>query len=290
MQAMTRNRLPGSTTRTRSAAPKPGSAQTAPLPQQQRAFFERGFGQDFSQVRVHTGPDAGAFARSMGAKAVTSGEDIAFAQGRFAPDSTQGRTLLAHELAHVAQQRQGGGSDASESRARSAAQTVADGGHAPAQSLGGAEPGGLHCDPEDEVKKPEEAPAPAPLLPYRLPNWRQPSLMPPLNFAQTPNVDWLSMRSSFGERAIPFTMRDSDSINSEWMRSKALLETFGIDERFKFWFINQDWILNKGIKYQLDTNNARDNPNSTDRGEREFKNAYPDAKGIPPIPFFTKEF
>lgn len=285
---MTRNRLPGSTPRTRSAAPKPSSAQTAPLQQQQRAFFERGFGQDFSQVRVHTGPDAGAFARSMGAKAVTSGDDIAFAQGRFAPDSTQGRTLLAHELAHVAQQRQGGASDASESRARSAAQTVADGGHAPAQSLGGAEPGGLHCDPEDEAKKPEEAPAP--LLPYRSQNWRQPSLIPPLNFTQTPNVDWLSMRSSLGERGMPFTMRDSDSINSEWMRSKALLETFGIDERFKFWFINQDWILNKGIKYQLDTNNARDNPNSTDRGEREFKNAYPDAKGIPPIPFFTKEF
>ncbi|NOT87869.1 MAG: DUF4157 domain-containing protein [Lysobacter sp.] len=266
------------------------TAQTAPLPPQQRAFFERGFGQDFSQVRVHTGPDAGAFARSMGAKAVTSGDDIAFAQGRFAPDSTAGRTLLAHELAHVAQQRQGGGSDASESRARSAAQTVADGGHAPAQSLGGAEPGGLHCDPDDDAKKSEEAPLPPPLLPYRLPNWRQPSLMPPLNFTPTPNIDWLSMRSSFGDRGMPFTMRDGDSINSEWMRSKALLENLGIDERFKFWFINQNWILNKGIKYQLDTNNARDNPNAMDRGEREFKNAYPDAKGIPPLPFFTQEF
>ena len=287
---MTRNRLPGSNARTRSAAAKPSSAQTAPLPQRQRAFFERGFGQDFSQVRVHTGPDAGAFARSMGAKAVTSGEDIAFAQGRFAPDSAQGRTLLAHELAHVAQQRQGGASDASENRARSAARTVAGGGHAPAQSLGGAEPGGLHCDPDDEAKKAEEAPTPAPLLPYRLPNWRQPSLMPPLNFGQTPNVDWLNMRSSFGDRGMPFTMRDSDAINAEWMRSKALLENLGIDERFKFWFINQDWLLNKGIKFQLDTNNARDNPNPMDRGEREFKNAYPDAKGIPPIPFFTKEF
>lgn len=287
---MTRNRLPGATTRTRSVAAKPGSAETTALPPQQRAFFERGFGQDFSQVRVHTGPDAGAFARSLGAKAVTSGDDIAFAQGRFAPDSAPGRTLLAHELAHVAQQRLGGASNASEGRARSAAQTVADGGHAPAQSLGGAEPGGLHCDPDDEAKKPEEAPSPAPLLPYRQPSWRQPSLMPPLNFGPTPNVDWLSMRSSFSDRGLPFTMRDGDSINSEWMRSKALLETLGIDERFKFWFINQDWILNKGIKFQLDTNNARDNPNAMDRAERDFKITYPDAKGIPPIPFFTKEF
>lgn len=289
---MTRNRLPGSMTRTRSAMAKPGTTQASPLLPQQRAFFERGFSQDFSQVRVHTGPDAGAFARLMGAKAVTSGDDIAFAQGRFAPDSTQGRTLLAHELAHVAQQRQGGASDASEGRARSAAQTVAGGGHAPAQSLGGAEPGGLHCDPDDEAKKPEAAPPPAPLLPYRLPNWRQPSLMPPLNFTPTPtpNIDWLSMRSSFSNRGMPFTTRDADSIGSEWMRSKALLETFGIDERFKFWFINQDWLLNTGIKYQLDTNNARDNPNAMDRAEREFKNAYPDAKGIPPIPFFTREF
>ena len=287
---MTRNRLPGSAARMRGAALQSSSVRGAPLPPHQRAFFERGFGQDFSQVRVHTGPDAGAFARSMGAKAVTSGDDIAFAQGRFAPDSTQGRTLLGHELAHVAQQRQGGASDASESRARSAAQTVADGGHASAQSLGGAEPGGLHCDPDDEAKKPEQAPTPGPLLPYRQPTWRQPSLIPPLTLGQPPNIDWLSMRSSFTDRGMPFNMRDGDSIGAEWRRSKALLETFGIDERFKFWFINQDWILNKGIKYQLDTNNARDNPNAMDRGKREFDTAYPDAKGIPPIPFFSKEF
>lgn len=289
---MNRNRLPGTPTRTPSTFIKPNSAQAKPLPLEQRAFFERGFGQDFSQVRVHTGPDAGAFARSMGAKAVTSGDDIAFAQGRFSPESTQGRVLLAHELAHVAQQRQGGASDASETRARSAAQTVADGGHAPPQSLGGAEPGGLHCDPDDETKKPEDAPLPAPLLPYRLPSLRQPSLLPPLNFTPTPNIDWLSMRSSFNDRGLPFSMHDGGGINSEWMRSKALLENFGIDERFKFWFITQDFILNKGIKYQLDTDNARNNPNAMDRAQREWDIATYGSgeKRIPPIPFFTKEF
>ena len=283
---MTRNRLPGSTTRTRSAAAKPSSAQTAPLPQQQRAFFERGFGQDFSQVRVHTGPDAGAFARSMGAKAVTSGEDIAFAQGRFAPDSAKGRILLAHELAHVAQQRQGGASDASESRARSAAHTVADGGHAPAQSLGGAEPGGLHCDPDDEAKKVE---GPQPLPPFLMPPLGQqpPSyqLTPP-SFGKPPPIDWLKMRSSFDVRGMSMGDRDSSAILSEWQRGSRLLDTFGIDDKFKFLFIDKPWLLNLGISMQLDQVNARDNPNAMDRGEREFKNAYPDEKHTPTIPIF----
>ncbi len=287
---MTRNRLPGSQSHTRGNHATPASAQQATLSSEHRAFFERGFGQDFSQVRVHTDPGAGAFARSMHAKAVASGEDIAFAPGRFAPDTAQGRTLLAHELAHVVQQRQGGASDASERRASSAAQTVAEGGHAPATSLGGAEPGGLHCDPDDDVKKSEDAALPAPLLPYRKNFGMQPSLVPPLSLSTPLPIDWLSMRDSFGSRGMPFTMRDGDGITAEWQRSSKLLDTFGIDDRFKLWFITRDWLLNTGIKYQLDTVNGRDNPNASDRMKREWDIAYPDAKGIPPIPFFSKAF
>jgi hypothetical protein len=40
----------------------------------------------------------------MNALAFTSGEDVSFASGRYAPQSSDGIKLLAHELAHVVQQ------------------------------------------------------------------------------------------------------------------------------------------------------------------------------------------
>lgn len=277
---MTRNRLPG-----RRSAPKsdPLLARTAsaPLPASERARFESRFGQDFSNVRIHAGTDGAAFADTMGAKAVTSGEDIAFAPGRYSPGTAAGRELLAHELAHVAQQREGGsaGPGATESAAHGAARTVAQGGSVAPQALGGAAEGGLYCD-DDEAKQvppPVVGPtAPPPLAPYR----RSPSLMPQLQpplFPMLPplydpnaHIDWLGMRAPFETRGMPFTMRDADHITAEWMRSKAMLDALGIDQNFKFWFIDQDWILNTGLNYQLDTLNARDNPNRIDMMQREW--------------------
>ena len=67
------------------------------LPASTRAFFEPRFGADFSHVRVHTDPRAEEAAKSIGAKAFTLGNDIAFASGQYSPDSAEGRTLLAHE-------------------------------------------------------------------------------------------------------------------------------------------------------------------------------------------------
>jgi hypothetical protein len=69
-----------------------------------RAYFEPRFGRDLSGVRVHTDPLAGATALSMHALAYTLGSDIAFAPGEFQPGTWDGRTLIAHELAHVVQQ------------------------------------------------------------------------------------------------------------------------------------------------------------------------------------------
>jgi hypothetical protein len=54
-------------------------------------------------VRVHTGPDAGALASALGARAFTIGGDIGFARGEFQPGTLAGRRLLAHEVAHTAQ-------------------------------------------------------------------------------------------------------------------------------------------------------------------------------------------
>ena len=42
----------------------------------------------------------------MNAEAFTLRSDVAFAEGRYRPDSEAGRRLLAHELAHVIQQGQ----------------------------------------------------------------------------------------------------------------------------------------------------------------------------------------
>lgn len=65
-------------------------------------------GVDPASVNLHTGPRAAAAARSLDAHAYTIGSDIVFADGKLAPHSPAGGRLLAHELAHVAQQQRSG--------------------------------------------------------------------------------------------------------------------------------------------------------------------------------------
>lgn len=61
-------------------------------------------GHDFGNVRVHTDEQTARDADALGVPAFTVGRDIAFASGAWRPGSTNGDRLLAHELAHVAQQ------------------------------------------------------------------------------------------------------------------------------------------------------------------------------------------
>ena len=61
-----------------------------PLPAGFRAEAEAGFGADFSGVRVHTDPDADRLARSVSARAVTTGDDIFFGRGRYQPEARSG--------------------------------------------------------------------------------------------------------------------------------------------------------------------------------------------------------
>jgi hypothetical protein len=75
-----------------------------------RAFMEPRFGQDFSTVRVHSDGKAANLARQIDARAFTLGRDIFFGAGEYAPAAQDGRRLLAHELTHVVQQSEGGGS------------------------------------------------------------------------------------------------------------------------------------------------------------------------------------
>jgi hypothetical protein len=80
------------------------SSSGRPLDRETRRYMESRIGFDFSKVRIHTDSRAAASAKSLGARAYTVGNNIVFGPGRFAPNTTEGRRLLAHELAHVVQQ------------------------------------------------------------------------------------------------------------------------------------------------------------------------------------------
>jgi hypothetical protein len=62
------------------------------------------FEYDFSRVRVFDESQAASSAAALGARAFTAGNDIAFASGQYRPWTADGQRLIAHELAHVAQQ------------------------------------------------------------------------------------------------------------------------------------------------------------------------------------------
>ena len=73
------------------------------IPTSVRHNYERFFGNNLENVRLHTGPAAESAAGMLSAKAFTRGSDIYFNRGRYDPDSSEGRHLLAHELAHTQQ-------------------------------------------------------------------------------------------------------------------------------------------------------------------------------------------
>jgi hypothetical protein len=60
---------------------------------------------DLSDVRVHTDDTADQLNRSVSARAFATGTDVYFAKGEYNPGSATGDKLIAHELAHVVQQR-----------------------------------------------------------------------------------------------------------------------------------------------------------------------------------------
>jgi Domain of unknown function (DUF4157) len=75
-----------------------------PLDETTRAYFEPRFGDDFSQVRVHTDVQAAESAHSLNALAYTVANHVVFSNGSFAPATDRGKRLLAHELVHIRQQ------------------------------------------------------------------------------------------------------------------------------------------------------------------------------------------
>lgn len=106
-----------------------------PLDAGTRDFMEPRFGHDFSQVRVHTDAKAAESAREVNALAYTVGRDVVFGLHRYSPRSEKGLLLIAHELAHTVQQREGesqlplpAAGTGMETEAARAATTVSSGG------------------------------------------------------------------------------------------------------------------------------------------------------------------
>jgi Domain of unknown function (DUF4157) len=113
------------------------SATGLPLGPETRPFMEQRFGHDFGNVRIHIHPQATYSAAALNARAYTLGHHIVFGAGEYAPQTHSGRSLLAHELAHVVQQAGapsalqtklsvGSATDSSEHAADAAADTAMD--------------------------------------------------------------------------------------------------------------------------------------------------------------------
>jgi hypothetical protein len=113
-----------------------------------RGLMESAFGESFGDVRVHTGGEAERLNDELDARAVTRGRDLYFDRGEYDPATREGRELLAHELAHVVQQREDASAkstgsvsavgDVFEQEAERAAREVLSGGHATVVERGSA--------------------------------------------------------------------------------------------------------------------------------------------------------
>jgi hypothetical protein len=80
----------------------------AALPRDLRGRMEAQLGADLSGVRVHTGSESALAAEQLGARAFTSGAEVHFGLGQYAPGTKEGDRLLAHELTHTVQAQRSG--------------------------------------------------------------------------------------------------------------------------------------------------------------------------------------
>lgn len=80
------------------------TSPAVPLDSTTRSYFEPRLHVSLDRVRVHAGSAAERSAAALRARAYAFGEHVVFAAHSYAPHTAAGRALLAHELAHVAQQ------------------------------------------------------------------------------------------------------------------------------------------------------------------------------------------
>jgi len=131
-----------------------------PLHSDTRMVMEARFGHDFSRVRVHSDERATASTDALGASAYTWGPHIVLAGDHLQRD----RQLLAHELAHIVQQR-GQPTQApsrlsrpderAESQAEAAAGEVARGASLAGVGWAASQPGTVYCQPRSRAPAPD---------------------------------------------------------------------------------------------------------------------------------------
>jgi hypothetical protein len=112
-----------------------------PLKPSIRTFFETRFGRNFSDVRVHKDSFSAESARELNARAFTTGTNVFFGAGELAPDTNDGRKLIAHELAHVVQGKDAGNGDLKRKPEADAGATPAPAGAADAGQQQGVQTG-----------------------------------------------------------------------------------------------------------------------------------------------------
>jgi zinc D-Ala-D-Ala carboxypeptidase len=78
-----------------------------PLDAATRSFMEPRFGEDFSQVRVHSDNRSASASEAIGAKAFVHGQNLVLGSRHYRPNTSDGLRLIAHELTHVIQQSDG---------------------------------------------------------------------------------------------------------------------------------------------------------------------------------------
>jgi hypothetical protein len=163
-------RIVGNRATTQALRRDPGSAGGlvdnggTPLAPALRDEMEERFGYGFRAVRIHTGTEAEAAARAVDAAAYTIGSHIVFGRAAYAPTTRFGRTVIAHELAHVIQQGRGGSPPADApgtglERAASASADAVVGGSGSVQ-VAGASGTGLSRMTIEEARKMLAAPLP----------------------------------------------------------------------------------------------------------------------------------
>lgn len=80
------------------------SGKGNPLSENTLHEMNSSFGADFSDVNVHDDSEAINMNKELNAQAFTHGRDIYFNEGKYNPQNSEGKFLLAHELTHVVQQ------------------------------------------------------------------------------------------------------------------------------------------------------------------------------------------
>jgi hypothetical protein len=79
----------------------------SPLDDNTKSTMEDALGTSMAGVRVHVGSESDSLNHAITAKAFTTGNDVFVRSDQWAPGSTSTQRLMAHELTHVAQQREG---------------------------------------------------------------------------------------------------------------------------------------------------------------------------------------